>query len=191
VHPIAELSQVAREFHHVQGEHAREGLSSSRRRRQRARMEELEEKFETLLLRWVPSATEQPRWREHFYRGAEAPADLLPDNPAPLFRGRSELGITLEIRATENEQELLLEGAVVDRLPLRSPITSPVLYGDSEFHELFEAAPDALEALLDYIERRADEPPWARARELYEEGMIDENFGLTARGRRYREARRR
>ena len=36
---------------------------------------------------------------------------------------------------------------------------------------------------------RTTEPPWTWARTLYDDGLIDANFGLTARGRRYRDAR--
>ena len=190
MHPIAELSKVAREFHHVQGEHAREGVSGSWRRRQRARMEELEEKFETLLSRWVPQATEQMRWREHLYRGAEEPHESVPVEEPLLFRGRSALESTLVIRATEDEQEWIVDGNVVDRRPLRRTIDAPVIHGGWEFHEQFDAPAEALEALIAYVERRADAPPWAWARELYEDGLIDCNFGLTARGRRYRDAHR-
>jgi hypothetical protein len=189
VHPIAELTKVAREFHHVQGEHAREGVAGSWRRRQRSRMEELEEKFETLVVRWVPDATEQMRWREHLYRGAEQPQASV-SGSQPLFRGGSELGSTMVIRETEDEQQWIVDGNVVDRRPLRQPVVVPVSHNGSEFHELFEAAPEALEALLDHAERRTDEPPWAFARALYDDGLIDSNFGLTARGRRYRDARR-
>jgi hypothetical protein len=190
VHPIAELSKVAREFHHVQGEHAREGVSGSWRRRQRARMEELEEKFETLLGRWVPQATEQMRWREHLYRGAEEPHESLPAAESLLFRGRSELGSTLVIQETEDEQLWIVDGNIVDRRPPRHSITAPPDHNGSKFPEHFDAPDEALDALIEYVERRADAPPWAWARELYEDGLIDANFGLTARGRRYRDARR-
>lgn len=189
MHPIAELSNVAREFHHVQGEHAREGVAGSWRRRQRARMEELEEKFETALARWVPDASEQMRWREHLYRGAEEPHELIPSEPAPLFRGRSEYDSTLVIRETEHEQVWIVDRDIVDRRALRSPITMPVFHGDSQFAEQFEAGPEALEALIAHVERRTTEPPWTWARMLYDDGLIDANFGLTARGRRYRDAR--
>lgn len=189
MHPIAELSNVAREFHHVQGEHAREGVSGSRRRRQRARMEELEEKFETLVARWVPDASEQQRWREHIYRGADEPSELVPSEPQPLFHGSSEYDSSLLIRETEHEQVWIVDGDVVDRRPLRSPVVAPVRHGGSEFAELFETDPQALDALIAYVERRTSEPPWAWARALYDDGLIDANFGLTDRGRRYRALR--
>lgn len=188
MHPISELSKVVREFHHLQGEHAREGVSGSWRRKQRSRMEALEEKFETLLGRWVPDATEQMRWREHLYRGAEEPRELVPDDqPPPLYRGRSETGSMLEIRPIDGgEQEWLVDEVAVARQP-GGTIDMPVRHGGVEFHELFEAPAEALEALLAYVERRLDAPPWKWARELYEEGLIDANFGLTARGRRFRD----
>jgi hypothetical protein len=187
VHPIAELSKVGREFHNLQGEQAREGVASSRSRGQRARLEELEERFETLLQRWV-SVGEQERWRAYLYRIGDEPRDPVPAEP-PLFRGRSEHETTLVIRADEHGQEWVVDGALVARRPSRHPVAVPMNFDGLHFHEVFEAAPEALEALLEYVERRMVAPPWQCARTLYEDGLIDSDFGLTARGRRFRTSR--
>lgn len=188
MHPVSELSDVAREFHHLQAEHSREGIEGSWRRRQGARLEELERTFETLLQRWVPSADEQTLWREHLYRGAERPHGEFVEPPA--FRGRSELGSTVVVRPSEDELEVILDGTPVARWPKRRGVAAPLRFADSEFHELFEAPDAALDALLDYVERRTEAPPWQWARELYEDGLIDPTFGLTERGRRFHATRR-
>jgi hypothetical protein len=189
VHPVAELIEVAGEFRHLQAEHAREGPAGSWRRRQRARMEELEQSFDTLLQRWVPDADEQARWREHLYRGAEQPGELPSEQP-PVFRGRAEDGSMLLIQAYKGALELTVDGASVDRWPLERTIDVPVHHGDAIYEESFEVPPEALDALMRFVERRTGEPPWSWARALYEEGLIDANVSLTARGRRFRDSRR-
>jgi hypothetical protein len=73
MHPTRELSEIARESCHLQAEHEREGAEGSWRRRQGARLAELERHFETLLERWVDAPTERDHWREHFYRGGSRP----------------------------------------------------------------------------------------------------------------------
>ncbi|MFO7565881.1 MAG: hypothetical protein R6X02_24780 [Enhygromyxa sp.] len=189
MHPVAELSKVAGEFRHLQAEHSREGPAGSWRRRQRSQMEELEQSFDTLLQRWVPDADEQARWRDHFYRGAEQPGELPRQEP-PVFRGRAEDGSALVIQANKGALELSVDGASVDRWPLERTIDVPVHLGDAIYHEVFDVPPAALEALMNFIERRTSAPPWSWARALFDEGMIDANFSLTTRGRRFRDSQR-
>lgn len=188
MHPVSELSKLAQEFHHLQAEHAREGVEGSWRRRQHARLDEIEQSFETLLQRWVPDADEQARWREHLYRGAEQPG--LPSEEPPIFRGRSDDNSTLIIRVNDSDQVLYLDGAPVARWAKDKTIDAPLRYNSLHFHEMFEASPTALEALADYLGDGASSPPWAWARELYEDGLIDANFGLTERGRRFHRTQR-
>lgn len=188
-HPVSELSKVAREFRHVQGEHEREGVDGSWRRRQGSRLEELERTFEVLLERWVRDTDEQARWREHLYAGAEAPDHELAEEP-PLFRGRSELGSTILIGPNGHERHVIVDGALVDHWPERRVIADPVRHGESAFHEVFEAPPEALAELLGYLDDPGRSPPWSWARELFEDGLIDSTFALTARGRRFHTSRR-
>lgn len=188
MHPLAELSQIAREFRHLKAERAREGIDGSWRRRHGARMEELEQSFATLVSRWVPDPDMRARWHDHLHHGAELPEDTDLAVP-PLFRGRSELDSTLLVRVDNDQQKLLLDGAEVARWPMRRTLAAPLRYDGSQFHEVFEASPPALEALTDYLDRRGGAPPWAWARELYDDGLIDPNFGLTARGRRFHTGR--
>jgi len=189
VDPLAQLSKIVGEFRHLQNEHAREGPEGSWRRRQRTRLEELEEGFDRLLQRWVPDPAEQARWRDHLYRGAEQPSEPPSEQP-PVFRGRSEDGSMLLIRPVNQEYELTVDGASVARWEQQRAIPAPVEQGGSIYHEVFEVPPAALEALLDFVERRTDTPPWSWARALYDEGLIDSNVSLTARGRRFRDSRR-
>lgn len=189
MHPVAELSKVAQEFRHVQGEHEREGVEGSWRRRQGSRLDELERAFEVLLERWIKDGEEQARWRDHLYGGADEPEHHLSEEP-PLFRGRSELGSNIVIVANGAERHVLVDGSLVDRWPQRRVIAAPVLHGESAFHEVFEAPPEALDALLRYLDDPGESPPWSWARELFEDGLIDPTFALTARGRRFHMSRR-
>lgn len=188
VHPVSELGKIAREFRHLKAQRSNESPEGSWRRQHAARMDELEQSFETLVQRWVPDADEQARWHAHFHRGDEDPEEFEADEP-PLFRGRSELGGVLVVRVDNDEQKLLLDGAEVARWPMRHTIAAPLRYDGSMFFEEFQASPAAQDALSDYLNRRVDSPPWSWARELYDDGLIDSNFGLTPRGRRFHERR--
>jgi len=53
----------------------------------------------------------------------------------------------------------------------------------AQFREVFDAVPAALRALRDFRASGGD-PPWGHAAALLAEGLIDVDFGLSARGRR-------
>ncbi len=188
MHPVSELSKVASEFHHLQAERAREGVDGSWRRRHGMRLDELEQSFETLVRRWVSDPAEQERWRQHLHRGDERPLVEEPNEP-PQFLGRSEAGSTLLIRANDGGQDFLVDGRRAAHWPTPRPLDGPQNFEGSVFHEFFQASSSALEALLDYVQRRMEAPPWEHARELFDDGLIDATFGLTARGRRLQASR--
>ena len=79
--PRLELVEIAREFRHLRGEHARERPNSSLRRRHGALLAELERRLETLLEHWVQDAGERERWRAYLHHGASAPELSIPDGP--------------------------------------------------------------------------------------------------------------
>ncbi len=183
MYPSRQLSQIAREFRHLQAEHEREGHNGSWRRRQGARLGELERQFDLLLARWVEDPAECERWREHLHRGAAAPEPSAEETT--LFEGRSELGRTIQIRALESgERIVLLDGARVDHVAAEIPVESPFRFGDSLYQETSDSPPEALEALAAFVSRAAREPPWRWARTLLSDGLIDSSFALTERGRR-------
>lgn len=182
-HPSDTLREITREFRHVQAWHQRKGLDSSRRRRQRQDLSELERKFELVLEHWIDAA-DRVAWREHFHHGGEIPeeSDIRP----LLFKGRSDAGALIEIHPfDQHENEIRIDGTPMGRLPVDLPLDPPLRFAGVEYEEVFAAPEAALDALRRYCAEGTGEPPWEWARELYADGLIDPTFGLTPRGRRY------
>jgi len=185
--PEAELVEVAAEFRHLRGEHKRERVEGTTRRHQHARMTELEQRFETLLGRWVPDSGDRHTWRDHLYRGADIPSRA--DRPGVLvFRGRAGEGGTVEVYvAADGTQRILVDGRESRRRARRlvfdeKPRTLAHL--GREFEETTVAPEGAIAALREFVARPNGEPPWPWARELLDDGLIDRHFSLTLRGRR-------
>src|SRR5688572_22535003 len=62
-------------------------------------------------------------------------------------------------------------------------MTTPLEIGGHPFQERFAVPREAVLALAALATTPGGEPPWAWARALYEDGLIDLDFGLTPRGR--------
>lgn len=188
--PRDELLGVAAEFRHLKNEHARFDPNTSTRRRLEARMAEREERFLSLLARWVPDQQDRHGWWKHFRHGGDPPEE--PRVPEQLlFRGVSETGSLVEVRhRADGSHDVYIDGSLMEhargRMPvaLGTPVAGPPTFGEQELVELFDAPEEALEALREYAGAPAADPPWHHARALLEDGLIDANFGLTARGRR-------
>ena len=187
-HPNAQLQELASHYRHLKNEHRREGEQGSRRRHLERQMEELKQKFETLLARWLPDQESQTIWQNYLHRGGSVPEDELGRFP-PVFLGRSPLNSLVEVQESDQgDYEVLVDGTQVQRLP---PTFS---FGDSpyrtvslverEWTEISRASEPALQALKHYVEFSTGETPWQWARILWADGLIDFNFGLTSRGRR-------
>ena len=185
--PLDLLRRLGDEYRHVEQEHHREPPSrSATRNRLAAQMRELEAHFERILAEWTTDGALRGAWHE-FLRG-RGPA---PDQPQiarpPLFKGRTEAGSLVEIRAANDGYDILVDGARSDHsnLPwhLDPDTRGRVRIGGHACEEAFDAGAEAVAALTDFLAGRAD-PPWRWARELFEDGLLDPNLALTARGRR-------
>ncbi len=187
-HPNARLRELASNYRHLKGEHRREGEQGSRLRHLERQMKELEQKFETLLARWVPDKESQTIWQNYLHSGGSVPEDDL-ELVAPVFLGHSRLSSLVEVRESDQgDYEVLVDGTQVQRLPRTfsfgdSPYRTVSLV-NQEWTEISRASEPALQALKHYVEFSTEEPPWQWARMLYTDGLIDLNFGLTSRGRR-------
>lgn len=188
LHPSALLSELGRDYRHAQQEHDRESPRGATRRRISKDMERLAERFERTLEHWVTDEAVRHAWREHLYRGAPAP-DRPTLAPPPLFRGRTEADALLEIvPADDGGYDLFLDGAHVEHheIPwhLDPEALEPIQIGQWQCREIF-AAPDAAAAALGaFLGTNGASPPWQWARPLFEDGLIDLDFGLTPRGAR-------
>ena len=187
-HPNAQLRELASNYRHLKGEHRREGEQGSRRRHLERQMEELEQKFKTLLARWVPDQESQTIWQNYLHRGGLVPEDELERVP-PVFLARSPLNSLVVVQESkQGDYEVLVDGTLVQRLPATfsfgdSPYRTVSLV-EREWTEISRASPPALQALKHYVQFSSGDPPWQWARMLWGDGLIDFNFGLTSRGRR-------
>lgn len=186
--PNEALEEIAAEYHHLQNEHKREGVAGSTRRRMESRLAALEERFHTILERWYPDEALRHAWREYLYARQPAPSSPPLASP-PLFKGRSQTGSRAEVQEGEDgAYEIFVDGALMKRIPtpmtLEQRTEEHLMMAQQDFVEIFDAPESAREALFRYVRRGSGAPPWEWARELYEDGLIDENFSLTPRGNR-------
>lgn len=158
------------------------------RRRLEDELLEVRERFERLLEEWVPDPELQEAWREHIRNRGPVP----PEPPAirPLvFQGRSEVsGSIVEVRRKGDELQVEVDGSLLERVAAEKDlsVTTPALrfrLNGTEFEETFNASPDALRALADFLDQGGS-PPWDYASELLADGLIDVHFDVTPRGRR-------
>lgn len=183
-----ELEAIAEEFRHVREEHERAGAEGTVRRRHESTLADLDERFETLLARWVHGESLRAAWRRHLHHGEAAPAEPGPGAAPPLFVGRAR-ALRLEVRELDDGAcEVVVDGTPVERLTSGADFStdSPVSYAHAglEFREVFEAPPVALDALRDHVSDPSGEPPWEHAAALAADGLVDRDFSLTHRGRR-------
>lgn len=185
---VESLAQLGREYRHYQQEHERGRVDGTTRRRLEAKMQRLRERFERLVAHWIQDETLRGAWTKHFHEGGPAP-----DEPriaaAPAFKGITETGSKVEVRPTEDGgYDVLVDGRIEchEKVPwhLDPDAIEPIQIGEHTCQEICDAPSDALAALVTYLATSEAEPPWRWSRALIEDGLIDDNFGLTPRGYR-------
>jgi len=180
----SQLEELVHQYHHLRNDH-HQTSSEAVRRRLLARLRELGSRFEQLISHLIPDAAERQAWRQRLFHAAPAPgSQSRAVYPALVFRGRSELGSTAEVREhPEGNYRVHIDGALIERTAwdLAGP---PFIIGRMEYRELFEVSGAALQALRLYISDPRGAPPWEYSRELIEEHLVDLNFALLPRGRR-------
>jgi hypothetical protein len=180
MHPIHRLQEIARAFHHERAERQRQPLVGTRRRKHAQRLEELEEAFERMAAHWLPDEGTRRRWRDYLSHGGEQPEGPEAREPL-LFCGRSSDGGTAEVRRDNGRIEILVDGRLVGDAGRWNERT--VTMGDTIYRETTHVPEATLSELRAHLRAQAP-PPWPHALELYEDGIVDENFSLTDRGRR-------
>lgn len=184
-----ELEAVAAEHRHLLEEHGRAGANGRVRRHMEARLHELEARLAQLLEEWAPGEELQRAWHAHLYEGTPAPAQPTAASPL-VFRGAAESGSTVEIRErADADYDVVVDGTPVERIDAKLDFSGTGTPHDFEldglvFRETFSASEPALEALDEFVAERTPQPPWRFAPELKADGLIDDHFGLTPRGRR-------
>jgi hypothetical protein len=190
-----ELLALVRYFHHVQNEHQRAHVGSRYRRVLEDRLLQTRDRFERLLEEWAWDEDLRRGWLEHLHNRGREP-DGPPEVRPLVFAGRSETsGSVVEIRRLKGEElEVRVDGSLVERVAGDKDFATrvpPARYrlNDNEFVEVFNASPDALDALADYLDSDDAPPPWEHAAELLADGLVDVHVALTPRGRRALAAR--
>jgi hypothetical protein len=182
------LETLARRYHHLQNEHKRAGLESGVRRRIEDQLLDVRERFDRLLVEWVPDPALQQAWREHLHNRVPAPAGPPGIHPL-LFRGRSEAGAIVEVRGESGDElKVEIDGSLVARIVGEKDFAAEIPsfhwhFDGVEYEEVFDVSNEALDALADFLDND-ESPPWEHAAELLADGLIDTNAGLTPRGRR-------
>ena len=190
VRPSELLAQLGVEYHRVQQNHARAAPASATRRRIESDLERIAQRFERVLSHWSAEEDEELRatWRKHLYEGGPAPKG--PDvRPPRLFVGETDGGARIEIRpASDGGHDIVVDGTLAEhtatRWRLPPDAREPFQIGPHRCREAFEAPQEAIRALQRFVATSEALPPWRWARELFEDGLIDSEFGLTQRGRR-------
>lgn len=93
----------------------------------------------------------------------------------------------MEVRAlAAGEHRLLVDGASHGPIPAVPDALPPggLPLGGLVCQEIFAASPRARTALRTHVEAGTGDPPWEHMPELLRDGLVNEDCGLTARGRR-------
>jgi hypothetical protein len=186
-HLVEMLTDLGHQYRHFQQEHEREGARSATRHTLSTKMRQLEERFARLLDHWVGHEKLRLAWIQYFHQGGVPPSEPKVAKP-PVFRGVTESGSRIEVQARNGGYDLIVDGSIDTRQEARWQIDpraiEPIQIGRYACRETDEAPPESLRALAEFLATPGAEPPWQWLRALYEDGLVDGNFGLTARGQR-------
>ena len=187
VRPAERLAQLGREYHRVQQDHAREAPGGAGRRRLQDTMERIAQQFERVLACWVADDEMSAAWRSHLYETAPAP-DGPEVSPPRLFKGVTEAGSRIEIvPAADGGRDILIDGARMEHSEVPWHLDperhAPFRIGSKQYSEVFDVPDEAMRALERFLSSPGA-PPRRWVRDLFEDGLIDVDLALTARGRR-------
>jgi protein required for attachment to host cells len=182
------LGALAHQYRHDQQEHVREAAASPTRRALEAKMGRTLARFERLLAHWIDDEAVREAWREHLRRGHPAPETPRLQTP-PVFRGTDEAGSrVLVLPRADGAYDVVVDGTVEvhEAVPwqLDPDLIEPFRIGEHLCRERTEAPAEALAALARFLATPFAEPPWRWLRTLYDDGLVDPDFGLTPRGYR-------
>jgi hypothetical protein len=186
-----ELEALVRHYHHLQNEHKRAAPGGRFRRRIEDELLDVQQRFERLLAEWVDDQELTRTWRDHLHNRAPAPNGPAPIRPL-VFRGENEAGAVAEVRRKGDELAVTVDGTLAERLHVKDfpqakekgKAEVELRISDTPFTETFTASEEARQELTTFLADGDREPPWDYASELLADGLIDEHFALTARGRR-------
>jgi hypothetical protein len=182
-----ELEALVRYAHKLESQRSQLGPGSARRHLE-DHLAAVRERFERLLEEWVPDPEVRLAWRAYLDHHAPEPGAPPPIRRL-VFRGRGEAsGSIVDVTGRGEELSVEVDGALVERVAGEKDFTSELpglrwRLNGTEFEEIVDASPEALQALADFS-AGGGEPPWEHAAALLADGLIDVHFELTPRGKR-------
>jgi hypothetical protein len=183
------LAQLVGEYRRIHGEHGHLDAAARRPRRHlETEMDAVAATFERLLGEWIRTSEEQDAWRAALHSHAAIPEGITAPTSRLIFRGRTAEGVDVDVRERADGQiEIDLDGQpserLVDRLHLTVDAGGWAQIADVHARETFNLSARAAQALRRWM-RRGGTPPWEHVQSLLAEGLIDEHFAITPRGRR-------
>jgi protein required for attachment to host cells len=181
------LAALGREYHHLQQEHARQRVEGAHGHALERKLQRTGERFERLLVRWIADEELRDRWIKFFYNQGPMPDEPRIGTP-PLFKGVTEQGAPIEVRPSAGGYDVVVADSIArhEALPwhLDPDRIGPIQIGGHTCRETPGVSAEAFQALRDFASSANAEPPWRWLRELFEDGLVDRNFGLTPRGYR-------
>ena len=186
IQPGELLRRLGENFRHIKAEHQRESPHGATRRRLEADMSEIAGSL--LDPRPVGARRGAPRTLAGVSPRTRNRRRIPMIAPPPLFVGTTEANVRLEVRPNPTDgYDILADGARIDHGGVHWRVNADMIgvtrIGDFVCIEIFEASGEAIWALGDFLTGRG-QPPWRWARELVEDGLVDSEFALTARGKR-------
>jgi hypothetical protein len=183
------LANIVREYRRVHGERRHPATTAQRLQRHFEReAAALAATFERLLGEWIHAGDEQDAWRAALHNHAAIPEGVGAPTSRLIFRGRTAEGVEVDVRERADGQiEIDLDGQLSERLVDRLELTFDgggwVQIADVHAQETFDVPTRAMQALRRWM-RRGGTPPWEHVQSLLAEGVVDEHFAITPRGRR-------
>lgn len=183
------LAHLVGEYRRIHGEHGH--LEPGARRPHRhleTEMDAVAATFERLLVEWIRADEERDTWRAALHSHAAIPEGITAPMSRLIFRGRTEQGVEVNVcERADGQIEIDLDGQpserLVDRLHLTVDARGWAQIADVRARETFELPARAAQALHRWM-RRGGTPPWEHVQSLLAEGLVDEHFAITPRGRR-------
>jgi hypothetical protein len=182
------LEALAHDYHALKTEHAGAPPESRVRHRSEGRLVETHERFERVLEEWVPEDDLRDAWREYLDNHFALPTGPPAIRPL-VFYGRSDANSIVAVRGKRGDEFAVeIDGTLVERIAAEKDFAVPdpahrFRLEGIDYEEMFNASPEALDALADFV-ADGGTPPWDYALELLSDGLIDVHFALTPRGRR-------
>jgi hypothetical protein len=182
------LARLVAAYRHDRGLHDSTHLDARQRRVIDQRLSDTEHWFDRQLDESVTDPDDRAAWRAALH--GHAPIPGIDASPASrlVFRGVTNAGGRVEVvERLDGQHAIMVDGVererIVDRFAIPDPQDGVVVIAGLHVRERFAASEPAVGALAAFS-YGGGRPPWQHIDELADDGLIDEQFAVTPRGRR-------